>query len=131
MTQQLLQLQQQLARAQQSTADQYLAREAIEKELVHERILRIHAEKERDAYASAYEASIRHFERWSQRKQLHKVGSTSKPGAAAVDVGSWTSLSPYAGGGGGGSGSGRGAPLSPGALPAGGLSGNRSPLAQR
>ena len=27
---------------------------------------------ERDAYSAAYEASLKHFERWSQRKQLQK-----------------------------------------------------------
>jgi hypothetical protein len=32
----------------------------------------MHAEKERDAYSAAYEASLKHFERWSQKKQLQK-----------------------------------------------------------
>ena len=27
---------------------------------------------ERDAYSAAYEASLKHFERWSQRKQLNR-----------------------------------------------------------
>lgn len=58
-----------LARAQQVAEDQVLAREVIERELHHEQRRREHAEKERDAYSSAYEASLKHFERWSEKKQ--------------------------------------------------------------
>lgn len=57
-----------LARAQQAQDDHLLARELAEKRLEQEKTARTHAEKERDAYASAYEASLKHFERWSERK---------------------------------------------------------------
>jgi len=57
-----------LARAQQAQDDHLLARELAEKRLDQEKVGRSHAEKERDAYAAAYEASLKHFERWSNRK---------------------------------------------------------------
>jgi len=57
-----------LARAQQSQDDHLLARELAEKRLEQEKLSRSHAEKERDAYAAAYEASLKHFEKWSQRR---------------------------------------------------------------
>jgi AmiR/NasT family two-component response regulator len=57
-----------LARTQQSLEDQILARELVEKELEKERLMRMHSEKERDAYSAAYEASLKHFERWSKTK---------------------------------------------------------------
>jgi len=57
-----------LARAQQAQDDHLLARELAEKRLEQEKVGRSHAEKERDAYAAAYEASLKHFERWSNRK---------------------------------------------------------------
>jgi chromosome segregation ATPase len=62
----------QLARSQQATEDLLLARELLEKELEHERRRREHAEKERDAYSAAYEASLKHFEKWSEKKQHQK-----------------------------------------------------------
>lgn len=57
-----------LARAQQAQDDHLLARELAEKRLEQEKLGRSHAEKERDAYAAAYEASLKHFERWSEKK---------------------------------------------------------------
>lgn len=62
----------QLKSAQSKFLAQAQAQEAIEKELSAERIRRMHAEKERDAYALAYEVSLKHFEKWTQKKQLHK-----------------------------------------------------------
>ena len=62
-----------LARALQSQDDHLLAREMAEKRLDQEKLARSHAEKERDAYAAAYEASLKHFEKWSQRK----IGTSS------------------------------------------------------
>ena len=62
-----------LARALQSQDDHLLARELAEKRLEQEKLARSHAEKERDAYAAAYEASLKHFEKWSQRK----IGTSS------------------------------------------------------
>ena len=62
-----------LARALQSQDDHLLARELAEKRLDQEKLARSHAEKERDAYAAAYEASLKHFEKWSQRK----IGTSS------------------------------------------------------
>jgi len=57
-----------LARALQAQEDSQLARELAEKRLEQERSIRLHAEKERDAYSAAYEASLKHFEKWSEKK---------------------------------------------------------------
>ena len=66
-----------LARAQQAQDDHLLARELAEKRLEQENVRRSHAERERDAYASAYEASLKHFERWSERKVGQRLGPES------------------------------------------------------
>eukprot|EP01038_Epipyxis_sp_PR26KG_P006943 gene6943-9497_t len=58
-----------LARCLQSCEDISLAKDAAIRELEQERIARIHAEKERDAYSAAYEASLNHFEKWSLSKR--------------------------------------------------------------
>jgi septal ring factor EnvC (AmiA/AmiB activator) len=63
----------QLARSQQTAEDLSLTRDLLEKELEQERRRREHAEKERDAYSSAYEASLKHFEKWSEKKQQQKM----------------------------------------------------------
>lgn len=60
-----------LARIQQYQDDQMLVKEVLEKELDVERSRRILAEKERDAYIAAYEASLKHFEKWSRTKILN------------------------------------------------------------
>ena len=107
---QLAEARNKLSCLQHTLDDTLLAREVVEKELLHERVQRMHAEKglfmgytvtlyiqsllnnyyntmyndnitavifcvlflERDAYSAAYEASLKHFERWSQRKQLNR-----------------------------------------------------------
>jgi regulator of replication initiation timing len=86
-----------LARIQQAQDDQLLAKEILEKEIDIERSKRLLAEKERlvpcllrlhlhghasdnltiiypcrDAYIAAYEASLKHFEKWSKTKILRK-----------------------------------------------------------
>lgn len=33
---------------------------------------------ERDAYAAAYEASLKHFDRWSQKKNVKRQSSSAK-----------------------------------------------------
>ena len=61
-----------LERVQKAYNDQLVAREIIEKELQREKHKRLLAEKERDAYSGAYEASLKHFERWSKSKLNRK-----------------------------------------------------------
>ena len=68
-----------LARAQQAQDDHLIAREASDKLLEREKQRSAHLEKERDAYAAAYEASLKHFERWSQKR----VGQPQDATAAA------------------------------------------------
>jgi hypothetical protein len=57
-----------LAKSQQLYEDLYMAKEQALRELDQERLTRIHAEKERDAYSAAYEAALQHFERWTKTK---------------------------------------------------------------
>jgi hypothetical protein len=68
-----------LARSAQALDDQKIARECLEKELQMERKVRMHCEKERDAYMAAYEASLKHFEVWAGRAKA-KTGSSPRSG---------------------------------------------------
>lgn len=78
-----------LARTQQTFDDLSLAKDYALKELEQERLMRIHAEKERDAYCAAYEASLSHFDRWTskakaqQQQQLKNGSSSSSVGAGS------------------------------------------------
>lgn len=77
-----------LARTLQTFDDLTLAKDFALKELEQERLMRIHAEKERDAYCAAYEASLSHFDRWTskakaqqlQQQQQHAAKSSSRNG---------------------------------------------------
>jgi hypothetical protein len=61
-----------LARYQQHLEDLSLAKEVTVKELEKERLLRMKAEKERDAYSMAYEMSLKKIDHWAQTKALAK-----------------------------------------------------------
>jgi hypothetical protein len=50
----------------------------LDRELSLEQLRRVAAEKERDAYAAAYETSLKHFEMWNAKKQQLRGG----PGTA-------------------------------------------------
>jgi hypothetical protein len=99
--QQVADLQARLERAKQAQSDHQLARSVAEKELLQERMRRMRCEKgsfefclyfqlfsffilifivstERDAYAAAYEASLKHFDRWSQKKNVKRSSSSAK-----------------------------------------------------
>ena len=56
------------ARSSQMLEDQMLANKNLERDLTYEIELRKHAEKERDAYMAAYEASIKHFEKFAAKR---------------------------------------------------------------
>jgi chromosome segregation ATPase len=56
-----------LARTQQAYDDLSLAKDSALIELEKERMIRLHVEKERDAYSAAYEQSLLHFEKWSTK----------------------------------------------------------------
>lgn len=56
------------ARSSQMLEDQMLANKNLERDLSYEIELRKHAEKERDAYMAAYEASIKHFEKFAAKR---------------------------------------------------------------
>lgn len=72
-----------LARFQQHFEDLTLAREVTVKELERERLLRLKAEKERDAYSAAYEMSLKKIDHWAQTKALAKrVFSRARDSAA-------------------------------------------------
>jgi hypothetical protein len=68
-----------LAKYQQLYEDMMMVKEIAVAELEKERLHRVHAEKERDAYSAAYEASLQHFEKWSQaqRKSLKAVSRSN------------------------------------------------------
>lgn len=53
---------------QKSNDELRIAKDVAEKDLQREKHKRILAQKERDAYSAAYEASLRHFEKWSSAK---------------------------------------------------------------
>lgn len=57
-----------IAQLLQAQDDITLAKEALDKEIEIEQRRRLIAEKERDAYISAYESSLEHFEKWSKVK---------------------------------------------------------------
>lgn len=59
-----------MARFQQNLDDITLARDCTIKELERERLTRIHAEKERDAYSAAYESSLKHLDKWAKTKSF-------------------------------------------------------------
>lgn len=65
----LAEVQEKLIKAEQDYDDLLLSKEVALRELEQERMTRIHIEKERDAYSAAYEASLRHFEKWTQSKR--------------------------------------------------------------
>lgn len=56
-----------LARSQQAYDDLILAKDSALLELEKERMIRLHIEKERDAYSAAYEQSLLHFEKWATK----------------------------------------------------------------
>ncbi len=56
-----------LARTQQAYDDLSLAKDSALIELEKERMIRLHVEKERDAYSAAYEQSLLHFEKWTTK----------------------------------------------------------------
>lgn len=58
-----------LARTQQAYEDLSLAKDSALIELEKERMIRIHAERERDAYSAAYEQSLLHFEKWTAKSK--------------------------------------------------------------
>jgi len=74
-----------LARSAQALDDQKIARECLEKELQMERKVRMHCEKERDAYMAAYEASLKHFEMWAGRAKQAKKTTSGIGGGAAMN----------------------------------------------
>ena len=49
--------------------DQEIKNKNLERDLSFETELRKHAEKERDAYMAAYEASIKHFEKFASNRK--------------------------------------------------------------
>jgi hypothetical protein len=53
-------------------------RARLERELSLEQLRRAAAEKERDAYASAYETSLKHFEMWNVKKQQLRSNATPR-----------------------------------------------------
>mmetsp|Transcript_5104 Transcript_5104/g.8652 ORF Transcript_5104/g.8652 Transcript_5104/m.8652 type:complete len:208 (-) Transcript_5104:45-668(-) len=57
-----------LLQMEASYQDILSTKEVILRELEQERAMRIHVEKERDAYSAAYEASLQHFDKWSKAK---------------------------------------------------------------
>lgn len=61
-----------LARTSAALDDRSIAIEGLERELDIERGVRMHVEKERDAYMAAYEASLRHFEMWASRAKTNQ-----------------------------------------------------------
>ena len=70
---------QQFAAVQRELESATIHKAKLEKELALEHHRRITVEKERDAYASAYETSLKHFEAWNLKKQqLKGSGSTSQ-----------------------------------------------------
>ena len=60
-----------LTRMEKSYDDMCVAKDALVQELEHERMLRIHIEKERDAYSAAYEVSLQHFEKLTKSDVLN------------------------------------------------------------
>lgn len=58
-----------LARSQQAYDDLILAKDSALLELEKERMIRLHIEKERDAYSAAYEQSLLHFEKWATKSK--------------------------------------------------------------
>ena len=61
-------------------------KENYERELIYQKTLRAQAEKERDAYETAYQDSLRHFSRWTKSK-LQTISSPD------LDIKSPTTLS--------------------------------------
>lgn len=72
----LTDMQSKLSRSEQAYDDICVAKDAAIKEFERERMLRIHIEKERDAYSAAYEASLNHFEKWTRAQ--HKATCNTK-----------------------------------------------------
>jgi len=54
-----------LARSQQAYEDVIITKDELAKDLEFERSKVGHIERERDAYSAAYEASLKHFEKWA------------------------------------------------------------------
>lgn len=63
---------QQFAAVQRELESATIHKAKLEKELALEHHRRVTAEKERDAYAAAYETSLKHFEAWNLKKQQLK-----------------------------------------------------------
>jgi hypothetical protein len=59
-----------IARCKAANKELAIAKEKAEKKMIHERNLRIHSEKERDAYAAAFNSSMGHFEKWTASKNI-------------------------------------------------------------
>lgn len=72
-----------LARCQQANEDFAIGKEQLTRELDYERTLRKQAEKERDAYSSAYESCLRHLEKWAKAKNCKLVLQTNEVGNTA------------------------------------------------
>ncbi|KAJ1409266.1 hypothetical protein B484DRAFT_456115 [Ochromonadaceae sp. CCMP2298] len=56
-----------LAKLEMAHSETLRGQHDLQRELDREKWARVHAEKERDAYSAAYEASLQHFEKWSGR----------------------------------------------------------------
>ena len=61
-----------LNQMQKLCEDQTIAKDLAEKELAKEKQKRRLAQKERDSYSAAYEASLRHYDRWASHKLVRK-----------------------------------------------------------
>ena len=59
-----------LAKYKSLNKELILEKEICEKKLQQERMLRLHSEKERDAYAEAFNSSMGHFDRWTASQNL-------------------------------------------------------------
>lgn len=55
-----------LLRMEAAYQDAVLVKDTALLELEGERVQRVHAERERDAFSAAYEASLQHFDKWSR-----------------------------------------------------------------
>ena len=72
-----------LESVQKTCDDNFIAREIAEKELQKEKQKRVLAQKERDAYSAAYEASLKHFEKWATHKLVRKE-KTALPQSSTI-----------------------------------------------
>ena len=59
-----------LAKYKSLNKELILEKEICEKKFQQERMLRLHSEKERDAYAAAFNSSMGHFDKWTASKNI-------------------------------------------------------------